>query len=247
MKQTSSRRSPPFVVKDRLTARSKLHTAMPAGVCRSSGSRVRFPSKITLLKLTIPDLLGSCHGTTLEYGLRVRLKAPPTRLLSPDYHSFQDSLSDPKMPIEISHNSAHATHLHQDVVALPPLLHLVGQSLFPPLLNLQHLPPFFSHNLANSADLCLNTIIREGWVQNDNDVVLVHSLHLLQITPCELDGHRECCIGSSPPQDFPATALLQHRRPVVPLPVSRRPHVPRKTRAHALPYPVRPEAVRFPP
>src|SRR5574337_417825 len=161
MKQTSSRRSPPFVVKDRLTARSKLHTAMPAGVCRSSGSRVRFPSKITLLKLTIPDLLGSCYGTTLEYGLRLRLKAPPTRLLSPDHHPFQDGLSDPKMSLEIGHSFTHATHLHQDVLTLSPLLHLVGQSLFPPLLNLQHLPPSLGDDLANSADLRLDTIVCE--------------------------------------------------------------------------------------
>src|SRR5574337_1848477 len=247
MKQTSSRRSPPFVVKERLIARSKLQTAMPAGVCRSSGSRVRFPSKITLLKLTIPDLPGSCDGATPERGLRLRLKAPFPRLLSPDNHPFQDGLRNPKMSLEIGHNSAHATHLHQDVLALPPLLHLVGQSLFPPLLHLQHLPTFLGDDLANSADLRLDTILCEGWVQNDNDLVLVHSLHLLRITPCELDGHLERYIGSSPPQDFPATAPLQHRRPVVPLPVSRRPHVPRKTRAHALPYPVRPEAVGLPP
>src|SRR3990172_12406901 len=63
MKQASSLRSPALVVKERLTATSKLHTAMPAGVCRSSGSLVRFPSRITLLKLAITDLLDGCRGS----------------------------------------------------------------------------------------------------------------------------------------------------------------------------------------
>src|SRR5574337_2038293 len=112
MKQTSSRRSPPFVVNDRLTARSKLHTAMPAGVCRSSGSRVRFPSKITLLKLTIPRLLSSGHGTALERGVRLRLKTPLPGLLSPDDHPFQDGLSDRKTPLKIGHDVPSSPHPH---------------------------------------------------------------------------------------------------------------------------------------
>src|SRR5574337_602284 len=151
MKQTSSRRSPPFVVKERLIARSKLQTAMPAGVCRSSGSRVRFPSKITLLKLTIPDLPGSCDGATPERGLRLRLKAPFPRLLSPDNHPFQDGLRNPKMSLEIGHGFAHTTHLHQDILTLPPLFHLVGPSLVQRILYLLHLPNLLGDDFAKCA------------------------------------------------------------------------------------------------
>src|SRR5690242_9236294 len=117
-KQTSSFKSSPCLNR-RLTANPKLATGVPFGVYRSSGFRVRFPIKITLLNPATVGLL--CRG----------LYRPPLhqRLLMMDREKLDDVVFQSIGPLQLTDRIVRRFKVEIGVGALALAPDLIRQFL----------------------------------------------------------------------------------------------------------------------
>src|SRR4051812_48739687 len=164
----------------RLTARPKLALGWPLGVNRSSGSRVMFPVTVTWLS-GISNSVRGCvrlgHCLRLEHGHRPG--SPACDLLGDADDLVADHfVSEVEHPVELVHGRGLGGDLHEDVVALPPVVELIGETPLPPSVDPSGVAPSGADRLGGTVEHCPDGVLLQAGVEDDHDFIRPQAAHL---------------------------------------------------------------------
>src|SRR5207248_4967802 len=139
------------------TASPKLAFCRPVGVKRSSASRVMFPMRVTWLSAISNSGRGCARLGRFSFGFRLRERG---RARGSAGHLVGDAddlvadqfVSEVEHPVELVHGGRLRRHLHEDVVALPPMVELIGEPPLAPPVDTFGVAPFGADRIGGSVE-----------------------------------------------------------------------------------------------
>src|SRR5262245_31914281 len=171
-KQTSSFNSSPCLYR-RLTARPMLATGVPFGVYRSSGFRVRFPRRITLLNPATGKLLRRCVDRPRRHKFFFEV----------DGQKLDDRVFQPIGPLQFTDCYVGRPEVEVDIRAFALPLHLVRKFLLPPVFRFDELRAGLLCHRLHFLDQGSSLLVGDRRTNNEQRLVELHAAILLDKGP----------------------------------------------------------------